>query len=526
MTYKNNSKIILLHAPCPSLTCNSSDAYCEYEDGHGHCYSCDYHKHPDRGGELEESYTYEYLPWRGVNKQTMEFYDVKTKVDGEGKPLSVFYAYPNASIKIRKLDEKKFRTEGEINKGGLFGRNKFSAGAAKYVTITEGELDALSLHQALGGGPVVSVQSATTAARDVALERSWVNSYERIYLAFDNDEPGREAVASVAKLFDYNKIYVVKFSKRKDANEYLEHGEGDELKRIWWNAKRYLPETIISSFHDFEKILKEPKKEGVSYPFPTLNHLTYGIRTGESVLITAQEGVGKTEIMHTIEHHLLKETKDAIAVIHLEEPKQRYLQALAGIELRQPVHLPSSTASVDEVVAALTSVVSDDDRLHLYSHFGSNDPEVLLDTIRFVVTARSCKYVFLDHITMAVSGLSGEDERRALDYLSTRLEMMVKELDFSLIFVSHVNDLGQTRGSRNIAKIADIRIDAKRDVLATDDRLRRTTELSVSKNRFASQTGAAGKLLFDPVTYTLEEDLGLEHANDNSAEGLENSKAA
>ena len=50
---------------------------------------------------------------------------------------------------------------------------------------------------------------------------------------------------------------------------------------------------------------------------------------------------------------------------------------------------------------------------------------------------------------------------RALDYLSTRLEMMVKELNYALIIVSHVNDFGQTRGSRYISKISDIRIDAE-----------------------------------------------------------------
>jgi len=40
--------------------------------------------------------------------------------------------------------------------------------------------------------------------------------------------------------------------------------------------------------------------------------------------------------------------------------------------------------------------------------------------------------------------------------------MMVKELDFALIVVSHVNDDGLTRGSRNISKIADIRLDLYR----------------------------------------------------------------
>lgn len=461
------------------------------------------------------SYTYEYLPWRGVEKSTMQFYDVKTKVDGEGVPTVLGFKYPLGAYKIRDLKKKDFRAEGDIAKEGLFGRDRFSAGSHKYVTITEGELDALSLYQVLRS-PVVSVHSATTAARDVALDRSWLNSFERVYLAFDGDAAGREATASVARLFDYNKVFHVKFTKRKDANEYLQCGEDEELRNIWWNSKKYLPETIVSSFQDFQTILEEKQNVGVPYPFLALTEKTYGIRTGESVLITAQEGVGKTEVMHAIEHQLLKVTNDNIAAIFLEEPKKRHLQAIAGLGLGKPAHLPDSGCTDAEVLGALKALVQTDERLHVYSHFGSDDPEVILDTIRFLASARACRYILLDHISMVVSGLAGEDERRALDYLSSRLEMLVKELDIALIFVSHVNDAGQTRGSRYMGKIADIRIDLTRDLQAEDDLTRNTTYLNVSKNRFCGRTGAAGTIIFNPSTYSYEEEFGYVADNDNS----------
>jgi len=70
--------------------------------------------------------------------------------------------------------------------------------------------------------------------------------------------------------------------------------------------------------------------------------MTYGIRTGESVLITAQEGVGSTEVMHAILHNILTETSVAVGSIFLEEPKKRLLQSIAGIDLKRPVHLPDS----------------------------------------------------------------------------------------------------------------------------------------------------------------------------------------
>lgn len=455
---------------------------------------------------MSNEFTYEYLPLRGITADTFRFYGVSTKINSDGKPIAVGFKYPNGSHKVRLLDEKKFYTEGDIAKAGLFGRDKFPAGGSRYVTVTEGEFDACSLYQVLKA-PVVSVKSSVVAHGDCSADRAWLNSFERIYLAFDSDEPGRRAVAEVAKLFDYNKVFHVKFTNRKDANEYLQAGEEEVLKKIWWNSKPYLPEEIISDLDSFRDIINKQTSKGVPYPFPTLTEMTYGIRTGETVLITAQEKVGKTALMHAIEYQLLTETEDAIGSIFLEEDKKRHLQSLAGIHLKKPVHLPDSGVTDEQTFSAVQEIVKKDGRLHIYSHFGSSDPEVLLDHIRFLVTACSCRYILLDHLTMVVSGLSGEGERRALDYISTRLEMMVKELDFALIIVSHVNDEGKTRGSRNPTKVFDITINLDRNMLHENEAEKCAMYPTVFFNRFCHKTGPAGRIVFDPVTYTLTEDI-------------------
>ena len=444
----------------------------------------------------------------------MEFYGTKTKVNAEGKPISIYFQHPNGSYLIRKIEDKEFYSEGDISKSGLFGRDKFSAGSHKFVTICEGAIDAHSLYQAIKT-PVVSVRSSTTAASDVELDRSWLSSFERIYLCFDNDKSGREATAAVARLFDYNRVYQVKLTKRKDANEYLMAGETEELKHIWWNSSHYLPDSIVSSFEEFEEILNAPDQWGFPYPWKTLSDMTYGIRTSESVLITAMEGIGKTEFMHAMEYKFLKETDENVGSIFLEEPKRRHLQAIGGLELGRPAHIPQLDITQNDIMAAVRKVVAKSDRYHLYNHFGTVDPDLLLDAIRFLVTARRCRRIFCDGITLGVSGLQGEDERKALDYLTNRVEMMVKELDFSFIFSSHVNDNGQTRSSRNTSKVADIRIDLIRDITNADNTIRNTTNIIVSKNRFCGKTGPAGSLLFNPNTYSYQE-----VANDNQPEEL------
>jgi predicted ATP-dependent serine protease len=82
---------------------------------------------------------------------------------------------------------------------------------------------------------------------------------------------------------------------------------------------------------------------------------------------------------------------------------------------------------------------------------------------------------------------------------------MVEELDFALIFISHVNDEGKTRGSRYIGKSAAVLIDLHRNITAATEAERNKTYLTVSKNRFGSITGPAGVLIFNPETFKVEE---------------------
>ena len=506
MSQQLNTAVTVVEQHIPCGVCPSSDGRCNYSDGHGFCFSCKHYFPSDTVSNKidDRSFSWETISFRGLTKEALAFYGIKSKIASDGRPLSTYYPHSTGGFKVRMWDKKEFFTEGPQPEK-LFGEERFNAGSHKYVTITEGYEDAVALYQVLKT-PVVSVHSSSTALRDCKRSFDYLNSFDRIYVAFDNDSPGRDAANDVVKLFDINKIYHVKFTKYKDANDYLINNEPDVLKHVWWNSKKYVPENIVSTLSSFKTILEEERAKSIPYPFPTLTKMTYGIRPGEIVLFTGMEGIGKTEVMHTILHHILKEDEDAkVCAIFLEEPKKRLLQAIASIEDKVPYFLPDCEVSNDKVYETLHNVVGSDDRLFIYSHFGSDDPEILLSTIRLLVAGYKCKYVFLDHITMAVAGRKGEDERLALDYLSASLNAMVNELQFSLMMISHVNAKGDTRGSAYPAKIAHIRIDIERDLQAENDLTKLTTKLKVTKNRPVSSTGPAGELLFDPATYTLAE---------------------
>jgi twinkle protein len=498
------------HQPCP--LCNSTDAASFHEDGTGFCFSCGKvilpKGHQTVVNTAPTTTTQKVLQtFRGIEPETYERYKVRMAVP-EGTDPYLIFPRPDGTYLQRNMNKKEFWATGESNgKVDLFGSDLFTENSAKAVTITEGYFDTLAAFQMLGSKyPVLGVKSASSAKSECSKAYEYLNSFEKIYLAFDADEAGQEAAKKVALLFDFNKIYMVKLGDLKDANGYLMEGDVRGFEKAWWAAKRFLPEGILSTFAEFDKIIDEDvDKPSIPYPWPTMQAMTYGIRGGEVVLFTALEGIGKTEIFRAIEYHLLKTTDSNIGIIHLEEGKARTLKGLAGYELQRPVHLPEWQVSKEELKSVIRNVSGRDERIHIYSHFGSDDPDDLLGTVRFLAGACDCKFVFLDHISMVVSGLQGEDERKALDYLSTRMAMMVEELQFTLFMISHVNDEGQTRGSRNIAKVADLRIDLARDIKAESLEIRNKTFMTCAKNRFAGKTGPAGILNFNPDTFTLDE---------------------
>ncbi len=507
--------------------CGSSDANAIYDDLHSYCFSCNAYGNIEEKDILKDISNSKYKlttlkdnkyintikdfkEHRGITKDTMKAYGVEAKVGSNGSIVSFSIPF-GSSTQIReprgKGQKENLYTIGSSEDVRLFGQDCFNAGSAKAITVTEGAYDALSCYQMLGSKyPSVSVRSAATARRDCERARNYLNSFDSIYLCFDGDEPGQRAAKEVATLFDVNKIYYVQLTKHKDANDYLQAGDIQEFSRVWWNSKRFMPKGIVSDYKSIEDILaKESAKAVATYPFATLDSMAYGIRMGELILFTALEKVGKTEVLRAIEHHLLKSTEENMGIIHLEEEEKRSIQGLVGYELNTPVHLPDSGVSLDDQLSAYKSLTKTDGRLHFYTHFGSDDPNTILDIIRYLVGVCHCKYIFLDHITMLVTGFEDEDERKKLDYISTRLAMMTRELDFTLFLVSHVNDSGQTRGSRNISKVADLIIHLERNIEASDADERNLTSLLCRGNRFAGTTGPAGKLRFNPSTYTIGE---------------------
>lgn len=518
---KERSEFSEVHIPCPCG--DSSDAFCLREDHSGFCFSCN--KNYSRKEMIEKDmtnpeYTYEVVGMRSISRKTMESYGVVTKFLGK-TPIEVAFPYygpedPQTGevpecVKVREIDRKNFVVKGLGFKDcRLFGQDIFDPGSKKSITICEGEFDAMATYEMLrGNSACVSLKSgASGAASDLRKHYDYVNSFDRIYLAFDNDKPGQEATRSVQGLFDFRKVYHVKFHKYKDANEYLEKGAADEFEATWKSAKRFTPDNIISGFGEIAAALAEQNEDQLGqYPFPELNERLYGVHAGEVIVVKAPEGVGKTEFFRATEHHLIKTTEYPIGIIHLEEDNGTTIKAIAGYELGVPAVLPDCGLSREDILAGYKRAVKDDEgRVHIHSSFDVEDEEAFLGNIRFLVSAVGCRFIFLDHISWLATGMQDEDERKKLDRISQKLKLLAKELRFALIMISHVNDDGKTRGSRNITKVANTVIHLDRAVSEGGT----MTQITVEKARLGGRTGPGGKVFFDRPSGRLLPDAYIE----------------
>lgn len=516
----------LKHVPCEH--CGSSDAGAEYDDGHFYCFNCHHTEHetdacnlsvmqqavqPRKQTMLEIKGQIKSIPDRGITLQTCEKYGV-TQDNGQH-----FYPYTDdaggvVAAKVRRVADKTFSILGSFKDARLFGQQLFHAGG-KYITIYEGELDALAGYQLTGSQwPSVSIRNGAQAAlKDCKAQYEWLNTFENIVICFDADEPGKKASKEVAELFGQKAKIVKHLSGYKDACDYLIAGATKEFVNEWWKAETYIPDGIINAASLWEEVIKPEAKAEAMYPWKGLNKLLYGMRPSELITVTAGSGLGKSQFLREILFNILNTTKWNIGGLFLEESTRKTARSIMSLHANKLLHLPDTPTTEQELKDAFDATLGSN-RIYLFDHFGSSDVDNIANRIRYMAKACDCRVIFLDHISIVVSGQDLGDERKAIDNMMTKLRTLVQELEITLICVSHLRrptgnqghedgqavSLSQLRGSGAIAQLSDAVITLERNSMAENDSERHQTKVAVAKNRYNGYTGPACTLRYDMDT--------------------------
>lgn len=524
--------------------CGSSDANAVYSNGNNHCFSCGvtkFNTENTKESPMEKEFEPVFIEYpdriRGINRKTLEKF---TYGAYNGKHMTYYYNTQGDIVaqKSRNKD-KEFSWTGNSKQSCLFGQNLWKPNKKISITITEGEIDAMSISQIQDNKyPVVSVPNgANGAKRDIKRQLEWLLGFKEVVLCFDNDKAGELAAMEVASLFPPKFVRIAKLPL-KDANDMLQNNRSFELSNALRDAKTYTPDGILSGELILDRLMNQKAVESFPFPdfMPITNDKTKGFRLGELITFTAGTSSGKTTLFKQLQHHILNETRLNQALIHLEEPLETTAKDLVGISMSTRVQMYDDYDKEEYLERAkkiFNAVDSEGNhRINLYDSFGSMDSEDLFNKIRFMVNGLDCRVIFLDHLSILVSGLGNAgDERRTIDYLMHELKSLTIELNCTIFLVSHLNNNTQTpfeeggrvtinhlRGSGSIKQLSDGVIAISRNQQADTEEERNTVQVSILKWRYTGLTGLSDLILYNGFTGRFQIAEEVQHGNEGMQE--------
>lgn len=517
--------------------CGSSDANAHYSNGNTHCFSCGKTvRNINDAGKIymKKEFNPSFLEYpnkiRGINKITLEKFTYGVT---NGKHCTYYYD-TNGDIVAEKYrtKDKDFSWSGNAKQATLFGQNVWKPSDRIKLIITEGELDCLSVSEIQENKyPVVSLPNgAASAKRDIKANYEYLNSFKELIIMFDQDDAGQKAAKEVQLMFPPKYAKIAKLPL-KDANEMLKEGRGKDLISAIFQAETHTPEEIKSGNKLLELLDKVDNTKG--HPFqdflPLLNNKSRGMRLGDLTILTGGTSSGKTTVAKQLELHFHETTDFNQGIIHLEENIRTTVEGLVSIKMGRRLHLEEDSnkdESVRSTWANLCNAV-DAEGNHRYSildAFGSVDPEKIYNMIRYQAQVDKCKIIYLDHISILVSGMMEVDERKALDKIMTDLKSLTQELGIHIFAICHLNNntnggkpfeeggvpnVNNLRGSGGIKQLADNVIATTRNQMAETQEERNQVSIHLLKCRHTGDTGKA-----DEITYSKETGL-FDHGFDN-----------
>jgi twinkle protein len=514
------------HESCPK--CDSKDNLARYDDGHGYCFGCssyfpDSGEHTDKVRDFPTSRDFEQqgivsaIADRKISLETAKKYGVTTEFKvGSADAMKQYYPYYDkkgiqCGLKVRVVRDKRFTTSGDMKANTLFGQQLFN-NEGKYVTVVEGELDALAGYELLGSRwPVVSVsKGAAGAKKDFQRNLEWLEGFENVIIAFDSDEPGKIAAEECAQLLSPNKARIVHLQEYKDASDYLKNGKAKAFMSEWWNAKPHIITGVITLADAWEDFLRLGKEKIMPFPeaFGELNNmLNGGIAAGEITVLGALTSVGKTTMVNEITYHFWKNTDMRVGCAFLEASNGEAVKNLLTIHNNLNFSFENLE---DHDLTKYKSDIITDGRIYLLDHSGAVDADELFIKLRAMVKGNGCDILVIDPLQAAVPHNTNE----VVDDFMDRLLKLAKETNVAIVLVSHMRKPSAAqphnvseydlKGSGSINQIAFNTILLSRDKMAEDEYAKNSTFVQLVKCRRTGHTGPAGWLYYNQGTGRLE----------------------
>lgn len=264
-----------------------------------------------RPEKIKVNLTERVVKWfvnRGISEPTLQHWKI-------GESLQYF---PQVGKKRRAINFNYYRENELVNVKYRDGQKNFKmvSGAElifygldniktmEKIFIVEGEIDALSLHEA-GIYSVCSVPNGASKGNqrleylDNCFE--YFKDKKEIILCTDNDNPGIELRNELARRFGAYRCKYVDFGAFKDANEILTTKGAETLRNVIKTAKNFPLEGVLNLDNIWQSVLTYNENGVKNYSIGLPNADNYfKMELGQWSVVTGIPNSGKSDVMDQI----------------------------------------------------------------------------------------------------------------------------------------------------------------------------------------------------------------------------------
>lgn len=277
------------------------------------------------------------------------------------------------------------------------------------VVICEGEFNSASWLQ-LGIPALATPFGAGKGGKHNWLDSEWdrLARFETIYLDFDQDAPGREAVADLAPRLGRHRCRVVPAKPGvKDVNDWLCAGATKEQAQALLDASASCDPSELRRASEFtdavveEFFPKDDQTAGFELPFSAMRG-KFNLRPGEATIWTGFSKHGKTQLLNHV-HAMLAARGERVCIASFEMRARILLKRL----------VKQVTAKRDPSEAYIRQVMEwTNDRLWLFDHVGSANKDRILEVFEYAFRRYGIRYFIVDSLMkcgIAVDDYAGQD---------------------------------------------------------------------------------------------------------------------
>lgn len=362
---------------------------------------------------------------RGISPETYKHFGLGYDIEKHAIAIPVFKRGELINIRYRYISPKEKQPKYTQEKGcevWLYNEDGISKGQEKGgVLVVEGEFDLMSTWQA----GIKNVISPASGKDSYGIWLELLDTIPKVYIAYDNDKPGKSAAMDLATRVGVDKCYEVIYpGEIKDANEYFKQGDIKEFKELIKSARPFFKYTF-AGIPDIIESIRTTSAAGLklkTVPFVEMDN-------DWMVMVSGSSNAGKTTYVLNIANELAQKGIQTLIL-----PFERGVKTV-GKRFLQVRYKKTNKDFDDMIRPEWEEMIQDSATLPIYFSMPKNEEitEIISKSKRIFNT----RVVIVDHLNYLVRRSDGNENTEVSRTLQ-EFKLLAQENDIIFIIVHHI----------------------------------------------------------------------------------------